>query len=151
MLDESQSEWQRHLKGVFWIQRSQNVDGGSGGIRQAVWWAWLRQDVWAAFRERRRCLSFWKPVVDYPELSKPELVDRVVYLFSQAVNFCADPTDLSPAEAVVHQKAQMADKLLAMLDRWRNTLGDELKTLPVPKTTSVFQPLWIHPPQLGVP
>ncbi|TVY38108.1 Adhesion and hyphal regulator [Lachnellula occidentalis] len=151
MLHESQSEWQRHLKGVFWIQRSQNVDGASGGIRQAVWWAWLRQDVWAAFRERRRCFSFWKPIVDYPDLSKPELVDRVVYLFSQAVNFCADPTDLSPADSGVHQKTKTADTLLAMLDRWRGTLGDELKTLPVPKTTTVFQPLWIHPPKLGVP
>jgi hypothetical protein len=43
MLDESESDWQRHLKGVFWIQRSQDVNGASGGIRQAVWWAWLRQ------------------------------------------------------------------------------------------------------------
>jgi hypothetical protein len=58
MLDESDSGWQRHLKGVFWIQRSQDVNGASGGIRQAVWWAWLRQDIWAAFRERRRCFSF---------------------------------------------------------------------------------------------
>uniref|UniRef100_A0A0D2XKM4 Uncharacterized protein n=1 Tax=Fusarium oxysporum (strain Fo5176) TaxID=660025 RepID=A0A0D2XKM4_FUSOF len=66
MLDESdgRGNWQRHLKGVFWIQRSQDVNGGSGGLRQAVWWAWLRQDIWAAFREKRPCLSFWVPVQD---------------------------------------------------------------------------------------
>lgn len=148
MLDESQSEWQRHLKGVFWIQRSQDVNGASGGIRQAVWWAWLRQDVWAAFRERRRCLSFWKPVADYPDLSKPELIDRVVYLFSQAVNYCADPTNLSQAESA-QERLETADLLLAMLDRWKSFLSEEFKTLPVPKTATAFQPIWIHPPQLG--
>lgn len=44
--------WGRHLKGAFWIQRNQDNDGESiDGLRQAVWWAWLRQDIWAAFRE----------------------------------------------------------------------------------------------------
>lgn len=149
MLDESQSEWQRHLKGVFWIQRSQNVNGASGGIRQAVWWAWLRQDVWAAFRERRRCFSFWKPVADYPDLSKPELIERIVYLFSQAVNFCAEQTDLSNLESA-QQKMKRADRLLEMLDGWRHFLAGEFKTLPVARTGTVFRPIWIHPPELGV-
>lgn len=132
-----------------WIQRSQNVDGASGGIRQAVWWAWLRQDIWAAFRERRRCFSFWEPIIDYPDLSKSELIDRIIYLFSQAVNFCADNTDLSHAEPI-EQRREKADKLMAMLDRWRSFMGDEFKALPVPKTVTTFQPIWIHPPQLGM-
>jgi hypothetical protein len=148
MLDESDSGWQRHLKGVFWIQRSQDVNGASGGIRQAVWWAWLRQDIWAAFKERRRCFSFWKPVQDYPELSHPELVDRIIYLFSQAVNYCADPTGLALVDSV-ERRTEAADELLAMLDRWRSFLGEKLKPLPVSETASVFQPIWIHPPQLG--
>ena len=148
MLDESESGWQRHLKGVFWIQRSQDVNGGSGGIRQSVWWAWLRQDVWAAFRERRRCLSFWKPVKDYDELSQPELIDRATYLFSQAVNFCADSTSILE-EGSVQQRNEAADALLTTLDRWKSFFGDAFKPLPVAAISSGFQPIWIHPPQLG--
>lgn len=58
MIDGAGKSWERHLKGVFWIQRSQDNDGESGGLRQAVWWAWIRQDIWAAFREKRKCFSF---------------------------------------------------------------------------------------------
>ncbi|RDW61313.1 hypothetical protein BP5796_11205 [Coleophoma crateriformis] len=149
MLDESDSGWQRHLKGVFWIQRSQDADGASGGIRQAVWWAWLRQDVWAAFKERRRCLSFWKPVKDYPELNQHEIIHRVTYLFSQAVNYCAEPTNITVQESV-QQRLEAADELFAMLDRWKSFLGDDFKPLPTSTDlSSAFQPLWIHPPQLG--
>ncbi|WYZ46274.1 hypothetical protein EsH8_IX_000499 [Colletotrichum jinshuiense] len=87
MLDESdgRGNWQRHLKGVFWIQRSQDVNGSSGGLRQAVWWAWLRQDIWAAFREKRRCLSFWAADKDYHELDQHGLADRAIYLLSRAI------------------------------------------------------------------
>jgi hypothetical protein len=144
MLDESDTGWQRHLKGVFWIQRSQDVHGASGGIRQAVWWAWLRQDVWAAFRERRRCFSFWKPLKDYPELNKHELADRATYLFSQTVNYCADPGDTS-----LQARSERADELLRMLERWKSFLSDEFKPLPTARTGTVFQPLWIHPPKFG--
>ncbi|KAL2876176.1 hypothetical protein SGCOL_008537 [Colletotrichum sp. CLE4] len=89
MLDESdgRGNWQRHLKGVFWIQRSQDVNGASGGLRQAVWWAWLRQDIWAAFREKRRCLSFWAADKDFCELDPHGLADRAIYLLSRAVNY----------------------------------------------------------------
>lgn len=61
MIDGAGNGWERHLKGVFWIQRSREINGESGGLEQAIWWAWLRQDVWAAFRENRRCFSFFKP------------------------------------------------------------------------------------------
>lgn len=37
MLDGSSEDWKRHLKGVFWIQRSQVIHGDSRGLRQAVW------------------------------------------------------------------------------------------------------------------
>lgn len=33
-----QGNWERHLKGVFWIQRSRDINGESGGLQQAVWW-----------------------------------------------------------------------------------------------------------------
>ena len=49
MLDNSSNDWERHLEGVFLIQRSQIIHGESGGLQAAVWWAWLCQDIWAAF------------------------------------------------------------------------------------------------------
>ncbi|KAH8596272.1 hypothetical protein B0O99DRAFT_619983 [Bisporella sp. PMI_857] len=150
MLDESDSGWQRHLKGVFWIQRSQNVNGASGGIRQAIWWAWLRQDIWAAFRERRRCLSIWKPVKDYPELNSYELADQGTYLLSQAVNYCAEPGDLTGL--ALQRRIDAADELLARLDRWKSFLNTEFTPLPTPRAQPglIVQPIWIHPPKFGV-
>lgn len=152
MLDESGSGWQRHLKGVFWIQRSQDVNGASGGIRQAVWWAWLRQDVWAAFRERRKALSFWKPVKDYPELNQHDLADRATYLLAQAVNYCAEFACQNGIVGDNRDRIGRADQLLGMLERWRSFLGDEFE--PLSKTSdetngNVFQPIWIHPPHFG--
>nr|XP_036583120.1 uncharacterized protein CTRU02_06713 [Colletotrichum truncatum]KAF6792096.1 hypothetical protein CTRU02_06713 [Colletotrichum truncatum] len=157
MLDESdgRGNWQRHLKGVFWIQRSQDVNGSSGGLRQAVWWAWLRQDIWAAFREKRRCLSFWAPYKEYHELDQNGLAHMAIYLLSQAVNFCADSrlADASPAPdaSAVANRSRTGSELLANLERWRSYLGSEFKPLPTSTNPSdVFTPLWVHPPQFGV-
>ncbi|KAI1638790.1 hypothetical protein F4809DRAFT_649073 [Biscogniauxia mediterranea] len=156
MLDASENNWQRHLKGVFWIQRSQDVNGASGGLRQSVWWAWLRQDVWAAFRERRRCFSFWRPVKDYPELNQDELADRAIYLLSQAVNYCAASTEggggAIPNPETVARRAEAGDVLMGMLERWKSFLGPKFTPLPSASAGSaaVFEPIWIHPPQFGV-
>ncbi|KAI0020720.1 hypothetical protein F4780DRAFT_343561 [Xylariomycetidae sp. FL0641] len=151
MLDASDSNWQRHLKGVFWIQRSQNVNGCSGGLRQSVWWAWLRQDLWAAFRERRKCFSFWQPYKDYSVLTQDELADRAIYLLSQTVNFCANPDASSSDPAVLARRAEAGEILMAMLERWKSFLGPKFKPLPTAAPpSSVFEPLWIHPPQFGV-
>lgn len=169
MLDESDGSgnWQRHLKGVFWIQRSQDVDGGCGGLRQSVWWAWLRQDVWAAFREKRPCLSFWRPVKDVDQLDQYELADRAIYLLSQAVNYSAEsrkvdaimanstspsassPPSLDPSASMYRRRAR--DELISKMERWKACLGDEYTTLPTPrKPGDLFTPLWVHPPQFGV-
>ncbi|KAH9236679.1 hypothetical protein K456DRAFT_1831056 [Colletotrichum gloeosporioides 23] len=155
MLDESdgRGNWQRHLKGVFWIQRSQDVNGCSGGLRQAVWWAWLRQDIWAAFREKRRCLSFWAPYKDYSELDQHELAHMAIYLLSQAVNFCADSrmAETSPLSDAAASRVRAGNELLANLERWRAYLGSEFKPLPTSTDhCDVFAPLWVHPPQFGV-
>lgn len=40
MIDGTSKNWERHLKGVFWIQRSRDINGESGGLEQAIWWAW---------------------------------------------------------------------------------------------------------------
>lgn len=42
MIDESNGGWERHLKGVFWIQRSQLIHGESQGLKKSIWWSWLR-------------------------------------------------------------------------------------------------------------
>ncbi|KAJ3549802.1 hypothetical protein NM208_g300 [Fusarium decemcellulare] len=146
---------ERHLKGVFWIQRSQNVNGASGGLRQAVWWAWLRQDIWAAFREKRPCLSFWVPLEEYHELDEHGLANRAIYLLSQAVNYyvhsravgmnpMADPS--APLNL-----SQVKEKLLRNIGQWKTCLGNQYKPLPTPSSPAdVFTRLWIHPPQFGV-
>jgi len=156
MLDQSDSNWQRHLKGVFWIQRSQNSNGGCGGLRQAVWWAWLRQDIWAAFREKRRCLSFWRPLRHLHELSQHELADHVVFLLSQTVNYCAKPEVDSVDPVVVRRRSQAGESLLDMLEKWKSFTGPRFQPLPSATSpgqealASVFRPLWMHPPEFGV-
>ncbi|KAH6657057.1 hypothetical protein BKA67DRAFT_554111 [Truncatella angustata] len=153
MLDSSNSNWKRHLKGVFWIQRSQDVNGASGGLRQSVWWAWLRQDIWAAFRERRRCFSFWRPVKDYGELNQDELADRAVYLLSQTVNYCSKLDNANSAEPnTTAKRIRVGEALVFELERWKSFLGPSFRPLPTaePSSNSLFQPLWIHPPRYGV-
>ncbi|KAL4921370.1 hypothetical protein BDW62DRAFT_208373 [Aspergillus aurantiobrunneus] len=157
MLDASEpnSNWQRHLKGVFWIQRSQDVNGASGGLRQAVWWSWLRQDLWAAFREHRRCFSFWQPIVDYPDLSDDDLAYRSVYLLSQAVNYCTEPAqdpdaDVDPEQ--VRLRTERGNELMDMLERWRGFSDKAFKAFPTENRDEVhgWAPIWIHPPTFGV-
>ncbi|KAI6784002.1 uncharacterized protein J7T54_004548 [Emericellopsis cladophorae] len=158
MLDESDGQgiWQRHLKGVFWIQRSQDVHGASGGLRQSVWWAWLRQDLWAAFRERRHCLSFWVPVQDYAELDQHAMANRAIYLLSQAVNYCADARGVDGSASTNDLSAAMKRRptkegLLADMARWKTFLGAGYKPLPSQAVSDdVFTPMWVHPPQFGV-
>ncbi|KAL2803271.1 hypothetical protein BJX63DRAFT_437072 [Aspergillus granulosus] len=165
MLDASNhnSNWQRHLKGVFWIQRSQDVNGSSGGLRQAVWWAWLRQDVWAAFRERRRCFSFWGPVVDYADLPPDDLALRAVYLLSQAVNYCAESrlprpdtkngnSEVDTDAEVTRWRSERGAELMDMLECWRSFASNVCKALPTENRRSVhgWTPIWVHPPAFAV-
>jgi hypothetical protein len=37
MITGSSRGWERHLKGVFWIQRSQLIHGESQGLKKCVW------------------------------------------------------------------------------------------------------------------
>lgn len=159
MLDESDGSgnWQRHLKGVFWIQRSQDSDGGCGGLRQAVWWAWLKQDIWAAFRERRPCLSFWAPKKDLADMNQHELGRRAIYLLSQAVNYSAEARKaeamgVMPEQLFAVSLQQRREGLLAHMERWKSFLKDEYNFLPTPQQNpdDVFTPLWVHPPDSGV-
>lgn len=163
MLDGSSSkDWERHLKGVFWIQRSQVIHGDSEGLRAGVWWAWLCQDVWAAFRERRKPFTFWQPVRTLDDLNPYELAARGAYNFAKAVAFCATDQFI-PGDDIAARDAE-ADALLSMLQHWRNHLTVEFQPLPVTAVAAEvdgralppatfdhgFQPIWFHPPVFGL-
>jgi hypothetical protein len=148
MLDGSGKDWERHLQGVFWIQRSQVIHGDSKGLKQAVWWAWLCQDVWAAFREKRKTFTFWKPQRTFADLGPYELAARSVYVIAKVVNYCSrEENEASDITA----RIEKADQLQAMLDEWEAYLTSEFTPLPY-KTGNAgdaFQPIWIHPPAFG--
>lgn len=150
MLDGSSTDWERHLKGVFWIQRSQIIHGDSGGLRQGVWWAWLSQDVWAAFREKRKPLTFWKPERTLDELDPSEVASRSVYNFAQAVAFCSKE-EIEQNDVLT--RISMADELMWRLDDWYGALTVEFEAFPSPSTSNSNEPfpsLWINPPAFGM-
>ncbi|KAF2209291.1 hypothetical protein CERZMDRAFT_47195 [Cercospora zeae-maydis SCOH1-5] len=150
MLDGAGKGWERHLKGVFWIQRSREINGESGGFEQAIWWAWLRQDVWAAFRENRRCFSFFKPTKLYQHMDIWDMASRVVYILAQAVNYSSQE-EKQLGEADLSNRISRANSLLNMLDEWRNSVSINFNPLPVEGPSNrAFRPIWIHPPAFGV-
>lgn len=150
MLDGSSENWERHLKGVFWIQRSQTIHGDSRGLRQGVWWAWLCQDVWAAFREKRKPFTFWRPIRTLDELDPHELAARSVYLFAQAVGLGSEE-DQEEDGIDFTARLHKADNILHMLEDWRQHLTVEFEPLPVASKAAeeVFPPVWIHPSSFG--
>lgn len=143
MIDGSNQDWERHLKGVFWIQRFQDNDGESGGLRSAVWWAWLRQDVWVAMRERRRIFSFWQPKRPLSLLTGPELVTRATYLLGQCVNYASKEEQETPD---MTRRLERDSELLFLLQDWYDYLPLEYSPLPSTSDTAVFPHIWIHPP-----
>jgi hypothetical protein len=143
MIDGSNQDWERHLKGVFWIQRFQDNDGESGGLRQAVWWAWLRQDSWVAMRERRRVFSFWQPKKPTSALTAAELATRATYLLAQCVNYASkEETETS----TMAQRLERGNELLYMLQEWHDALPLDFDPLPIASHIETFPPIWVHPP-----
>ncbi|KAH6983513.1 hypothetical protein BKA56DRAFT_483553, partial [Ilyonectria sp. MPI-CAGE-AT-0026] len=150
MLDGSSTDWERHLKGVFWIQRSQVIHGDSGGLRQGVWWAWLCQDIWAAFREERKPLTFWRPTRSFDALDPSELAARSVYLFAQVVSFCSRE-EMEDDRHDFASRVSKADALLEKWSDWRGHLTVEFEALPVSTDSKdAFPPIWVNPPAFGV-
>jgi hypothetical protein len=149
----SNGNWGRHLKGAFWIQRSQDNDGeSSDGLRQAVWWAWLRQDIWAAFREGRPAMTIWSPKKPLQELrTDEELCTRVVYVAAKCVQFAASRMAKGMNIQAVIEKGE---DLLGALEAWKKALPPSFEPIPIVEATlineegsgSVLKPVWIHPP-----
>lgn len=140
-------DWEKHLRGSFWIHRSQDNDGESvDGLRRAVWWAWLRQDLWAAFRAGRPTLTFWRARKRLEHLDSDELATRIVYICGQCVAYAAsgETPDRDPRPRI-----EQGDRLLRALDDWHRVLPASYQAVSVaanPGANTVFPPIWVHPP-----
>lgn len=143
-------DWERHLQGAFWIQRSQDNDGESAhGLRKAVWWAWVRQDIWAAFREGRRTLTIWQPKKKLADLSGDELATRIIYIAAKCVAFAASEKE---GDIVTH--IEQGSKLFQALEDWYRILPSSYQPISTSALNSdpdnpvhdIFSPIWIHPP-----
>jgi Fungal specific transcription factor domain len=151
MIDGAGKGWERHLKGVFWIQRSRNIGAESLGMEGAGWWAWLRQDVWAAFRERRKVYSFHKPTKKYEDMDQYDLASKSVYLLAQAINYSSDQ-ETKDGENNLQGRIERARQLCDMLEEWRRHLSVHFKPLPLEPNASEkspFRPIWVNPAPLG--
>ena len=141
----SNGAWERHLRGIFWIQRSQNNNGEcKDPLRRAAWWQWLRQDTWVAFREGRRVLTIWRPTKRLMDLSPDELALRIVYICGRCVDFAANEKKYD-----LNTRIDQAGKLLQALEDWHRALPISFhpihRGLP-PGPGAMFAPIWIHPP-----
>ncbi|OGM46873.1 Zn(II)2Cys6 transcription factor [Aspergillus bombycis] len=142
-------DWEKHLRGSFWIQRSQENDGESvDGLRQAVWWAWLRQDIWAAFRAGRQTLTFWRARKGLEELDSDELATRIVYICGKCVAYAASDGTASTQDP--RHRIEQGDRLLCALDDWHRVLPASYQPVTVAmdpvSDATVFPAIWIHPP-----
>ncbi|KAL3420586.1 hypothetical protein PVAG01_07031 [Phlyctema vagabunda] len=144
MFDGSNRDWERHLKGSFWILRTQDNDGESLGLRNAVWWAWLRQDIWAAFRDKRRTLTIWQPTIPLQDLKGSELACRSLYLLAKAVEYSSD--EVKQTQDLV-KRLEEGNLLLCALDEWKAVLPDTYLPLPIANDARTgFELICIHPP-----
>lgn len=153
MLTGSRADWDRHLQGIFWILRSQKIDVETDGVESAVWWAWLKQDIWAAFREKRITYTTWRPKKSYAELSPHELASRATWILSQVVSFCHVDGDDNTEATRVADRLERSKDLSRMLAEWDRHLTVEFTPLPSPalESTSAFRPISIFPSCFGEP
>ncbi|KAK5046769.1 hypothetical protein LTR84_007122 [Exophiala bonariae] len=136
MLNGSSKELERHLRGAFWIHRHQTNDGESTGLRRATWWAWLRQDIWAAFSNGRKTLTMWTPKENLATLSADDLALRICYISAKVVDYVS-------REAIQtqewHLRLTHGERLQQDLDDWFSVLPDSYKPLP-------GHGFWVNPP-----
>ncbi|KAL6705124.1 Nuclear speckle splicing regulatory protein 1 [Coniothyrium glycines] len=146
------SNWDRHLRGAFWIQRNSETNCESThGLQRAVWWAWLRQDIWAAFRTGRPALTIHQMKTPLSALATDELATRIIFIAAKCVQFAA-----TPKEGDIAGYIEAGETLMRMLDAWKNILPSSFDPIPVvrtvaPSPSSVsdanhISPIWIHPP-----
>ncbi|KAF1911231.1 hypothetical protein BDU57DRAFT_507624 [Ampelomyces quisqualis] len=144
----SSGAWERHLRGIFWIQRAQNNNGEcKDPLSRAAWWQWIRQDIWVAFREGRRVLTIWRPTRRLMDLNPDELCLRVVYICGRCVDFAANEKKYD-----INTRIEQGGKLLQALEDWQRILPSTFQ--PIYKVNQqesgdLFSPIWIHPPSFA--
>lgn len=151
MLRGSRQDWQQHLQGVFRILRSRQIEVETSSLESTTWWAWLRQDIWVAFREKRRTYSTWMPKKGYAELDNHELASRAVWIMAQVINFCAVDSSIE-MEGGLSRRIDWAKALKNMLNEWQSHLTVEFSALPSMGQygIEVFKPHLIHPQCFGM-
>ena len=151
MLRGSRKDWQQHLQGVFWILRSRQIEVETSSLESTTWWAWLRQDIWAAFREKRRTYSTWVPKKSYAELSSHEIALRALWILAQVINFCAVNPNTEETEGTFAWRLGWAKALRRLLQEWEANLTIEFTEMHnnVHQETEVFRPRYMHPQCFG--
>jgi hypothetical protein len=146
MLHGSSNDWQRHLQGVFWMLRSRQIEVESSSLESTIWWAWLQQDIWAAFREKRRTYSTWTPKKTCKALTSHELASRILWIMAQVVNYVASDTSCT-----LDARISWASHLHSMLTEWESCLTFEFSPLPATGDdgSEVFKPSMFHPECYG--
>lgn len=146
LIDGDSEAWRRHLKGAFDVQHSLHINGESGGLKQAVFWSWLRQDLWAAFRERRRIFSYYVPTKSYATMDEWDFAERIIYLCCQCVNYASDE-EIEAGKKNVPERLQRGKELAKLLDDWLQHLPPHFQQYPSSEPfDGPFKPIWIHPP-----
>lgn len=139
------SNWDRHLRGAFWIQKNNGVSGESAdGLHRAIWWAWLRQDVWAAFRTGRPTLTIHQPRTPMSALSSDRLATRIIYIAAKCVQFAA-----TPKEGDIAAYIEAGETLMRMLDLWKRSLPASFEPIRIASSATEddqISAIWIHPP-----
>jgi hypothetical protein len=146
------SNWDRHLRRAFWIQRDSGVSGESpNSLQRAVWCAWLRQDIWAAFCTGRPTLTLHQPNTPLASLSPDALHQRIIYLTAKCVQYAA-----TPKKGNIVAYIEAGETLMRMLDAWKQILPFSFQPVPIVASTESGQglpvdknrilPVWIHPP-----
>lgn len=149
MLNGSRTDWERHLQGFKFLQESQGINGESGGFKQAVWWVWLQKDGWAAFRNKRKTFTNWRPTKNTAQIDAYSLAQRSVYLMARAVSYCSQE-EIDKGEIDVKSRIAKADHLLRTIDEWHQSLPIEFSPLPsVESSGTVFRKIWYHPSAFG--
>ena len=136
------------------MARENNAESPNS-LRRAVWFAWLRQDVWAALQVGRAAMTIWKPKRKLSDLSSDELAARILYISAKAVQFAANHDKDDVGSRIGRGKA-----LLQMLEDWYNMLPPSFRPIAANPSAAmvedsdpgreracgkVFPAIWIHP------
>ncbi|KAK6507108.1 hypothetical protein TWF481_005557 [Arthrobotrys musiformis] len=156
VIDGSNQEFRRHLEGVGSIIKPQGIHQSLIGLKGAAFWAWYRQDVLAAFRERRQTFiteDVWH-LDTSPEsmcvLREDELGNRVMFILGQIINYCAKD-EIEKNEHNVTERLRRAEVLEKKLEDWKRCLPDSYEPLTRMKDKDgIFEALWYSPACCGI-